>query len=183
MLVGAATCRSPDLAETPGLTAILDPSGERCIIPIGRTLRRVAVKVRWRPMTTDPGTRLRSDVTRRACVSITAGAAGVSSRVLEGDPGAISASPQVVGIPAFESAVDVVAECQREFDRAGHEAGEPDRRCDLDQDVDDLLGGQAGRQRSGDRPFIGAPRTTDRKESSEPNQCCRSVIEGRVHAF
>ncbi len=103
--------------------------------------------------------------------------------MLDGDPGAISASPQVVGIPAFESAVDVIAECQREFDRAGHEAGEPDRRCDLDQDVDDLLGGQAGIQRSGDRPLICAPRTTDRKESSEPNQCCRSVIQGRTHAF
>ena len=82
----------------------------------------------------------------------------------------------------FESAIHVVTEGQRELDGARYEAGESERRSDLDEDFDDFLRGHTGGERIGDPSLVGAQGTAGRQQGPQSGQCSRSVVQRNAPA-
>ena len=86
-------------------------------------------------------------------------------------------APSELLVWLFEGAIDVVAEGQRKLDGARHEAGEPESRSDLEEDLDDLLRGHAGREGIADPSLVGARGTAGRQQGPQSGHRSRSVVQ------
>ena len=83
----------------------------------------------------------------------------------------------MIVIGFFKRPIDVVAKRVSKFDGGRYDSGESHGVGDLEEDVDNLLGGQASSERTGDQVLVGARRTACGKEGAEAGERSRSVIK------